>query len=115
MNVPSTAFPKPTAQVFPYFDILGLELTVRFLLAFGGAEIYIPQNPCGRGRVEQLIGTEKTKLLAQSAHQLPEQVPLANPWLAAALSAQGQPVSEIARQLRVSRVTVRRYLRRYNM
>lgn len=35
MSVPTRPLPKPTAQVQPYVDVLGLELTVQFLLKFG--------------------------------------------------------------------------------
>ena len=33
--------PQPTAQVQPCVDVLGVELTMRFLLQFGGAELYL--------------------------------------------------------------------------
>jgi len=113
MNLPARAFPKPPAQVAPFVDILGPELTLQLLLRFGGAELYIPQNPTGRSRLETLIGRDKIKALAQSDHLLRRRVPLANPWVAACLHFQGIATNEIARKLRITDVTVRRYLKRY--
>lgn len=48
--------PRPTAQVEPYFNILGAELTMQFLLTFGGAELYLSTDPKGQGAVEVLLG-----------------------------------------------------------
>jgi hypothetical protein len=42
----SRPMPKPTAQVKPYVDILGVDLTVDFLLAFGGRNR--PETSCHR-------------------------------------------------------------------
>ncbi|TNJ40581.1 helix-turn-helix domain-containing protein [Phaeobacter sp. B1627] len=102
-----TVFPKPTAQVQPYYSVLGPDLTVQFLLEFGGAELFIPQNPKGKSRVEKLVGAENTKALADMSHLLQRRVPLANPWIAAFLYWQGMPVSEIARPIRRTERTVR--------
>jgi DNA-binding NtrC family response regulator len=113
MNLPARPFPRPPAQVAPYVDILGQELTLQLLLSFGGAELYIPHSPKGRSRIEALIGRDKVKALAQSDHLLRRRVPLANAWVAACLHFQGMATNEIARKLRVTDVTVRRYLKRY--
>jgi Homeodomain-like domain len=114
MTLPAKPFPKPPAQIAPYVDILGPELTVQFLLTFGGAELYIPKSPKGRSRLEAMIGHQKVKALANSTHLLQRRVPLANPWAAACLHYQGIATNEIARKLRISDITVRRYLKRYN-
>jgi len=98
--------------VAPYVDVLGVDLTVQLLLKFGGAELYIPTNPKGKSRLEALIGAQKTRELARSAHLLPRRVPLANGWIAACLNVQGWTTSDIARCLRISDVTARRYLAR---
>ncbi len=45
MTVSELPYPKPTAQVEPYFEVLGLDDTLRFIDAFGGTEIYIAGNP----------------------------------------------------------------------
>ena len=105
-------FPKPTAQVAPWFDVLGPELTVRFLLTFGGAELHLAKDPRGGGRLEALVGYEKAKLLAARDHLLPSRVPLAKPWVAAALAWEGHTVAEIARRLHVTDTTVRGWLKK---
>lgn len=114
MNLPVRSFPKPPAQVEPYVAALGIDLTVEFLLKFGGAVLYVPENPKGSGRLEALIGAEKVQALAALDYLLPRRVPLANPWLSACLHAMGYPVAEIARKVRASESTVRTYLQRYS-
>ena len=105
------AFPKPTAQVQPYFEVLGPDLTVDFLLTFGGAEMTISENPQGRSELEKLVGHEKTKALGQRLHLLQRRVPLAEKWLAKVLAWQGHGTATIARRLRVSDTTVRKWLK----
>ena len=114
MTLPARPIPKPPAQIAPYVDILGSELTVLFLLSFGGAELYIPQSPKGRSRIEAMIGCQKVIALANCKHLLQRRVPLANPWVAACLHYQGIATNEIARKLRITDVTVRIYLKRYS-
>lgn len=113
MTLPARPFPKPPAQVAPYVDILGPELTVQLLLTFGGAELYIPHSPQGRSRIETLVGRDKVKALVKADHLLQRRVPLANPWVAACLHFQGLATNEIARKLRITDVTVRKYLSNY--
>lgn len=112
MTLPARPFPKPPAQVAPYVDILGPELTLELLMSFGGAELYIPAAPNGRSRLEALVGAAKVRELAQSAHLLQRRVPLANAWVAAFLHHQGWSINDIARRLRISNVTVRRHVSR---
>jgi len=50
----------------------------------------------------------------KAGHLLQRRVPLANPWVAACLHVQGLATNEIARKLRITDVTVRRYLTRYD-
>jgi Sigma-70, region 4 len=104
--------PKPTAQVAVYYEVLGLDLTVDFLLAFGGAELNIPDNPQGRSQLEKLIGADKTRALARELHRLQRRVPLAAKWLASVMAWQGHSTAEIARRLRTTDSTVRRWLKR---
>ncbi|WP_255731491.1 helix-turn-helix domain-containing protein [Phaeobacter sp. B1627] len=99
----------------PYLDVLGPELTVQFLLQFGGSELFIPQNPKRRPRVEKLVGADNVRALANVAHLLQRRVPLANAWISAFLHWQGMPVNEIARTIRRTDRTVRLYLNQYNM
>lgn len=101
--------PRPTAQVEPYVEALGAETAVTFLLAFGGAELTIAEEPTERAAYVRLIGLDKAKSLAAVAHRLPERVPLASKWLAAMLHWQGHSTAHIARTLRISEVSVRRW------
>ena len=39
--------PRPTAQVAPSVEALGADLAVTFRLAYGGAELYIANDPKG--------------------------------------------------------------------
>lgn len=112
VSLPARPMPKPTAQVEPYFEVLGPELTVDFLLQFGGAELHFAQDPKGRSAVEKLIGTERAKALAESRNRaLQKRVPLAKRWLAQMLHWQGHCGADIARTLRATDVSVRGWLK----
>ncbi|TCO73063.1 helix-turn-helix domain-containing protein [Rhodovulum euryhalinum] len=104
------SYPKPPAHAAPYVDILGSALAVRFLMAFGGAELYWAENPGERSRVVQIVGVDLASALARA--DLPPRVPLAKPWLAACLAHEGLSVAEIARTLHASDVAVRGWLRK---
>ena len=110
MNQLARPMPRPTAQVEPYVQILGVDLTMAFLLKFGGAQLYLPNDPKGKGEVETLLGYHKLKELA-ARPGLQSRVPLAKRWLAAMLDWQGHSGAHIARTLRVTEQTARRYLR----
>ncbi|MGK8234032.1 helix-turn-helix domain-containing protein [Roseovarius sp. MS2] len=97
-------------QIRPYVEALGEADAVEFLLEFGGAELYLGRNP-RRSRVAKRFGREKAALLARTAEHLPARVPLARRWIAQVLYKQNLPISEIARKVRVSDVTVRAYLK----
>lgn len=100
--------PRATAQVEPYVEVLGAELTVLFLLQFGGAELHFSADPNTTSAVVRLLGHENTKALANSTHRaLQRRVPLAKRWLAAMLAWQGHTTAGIARSLRVTDSSVR--------
>ena len=104
--------PKPTAQVAHYVEVLGVDMTMQFLLRFGGAELYLSDDPKGRNALEQFIGTDKAKELANHpSRAMQRRVPIANRWLAAMLQWQGHSTAHIARTLRVSDTTVRNWLK----
>jgi hypothetical protein len=108
-----TNLPRAPAQIAPIVDALGVDDAVAFLLAFGGAELYIARSPGSRSRVVELLGRDKAEALAwaaENAPSWPRRVPLAKQWLAHVLRAKGLPNAEIARRLRVSEETVRRHL-----
>lgn len=105
-----TAMPRTPAQVEPYVETIGLDDTIRFVLEFGGAQLYIGARP-GRGsRVTKLLGLEKARALGRIHHRLPARVPLVKPWTAQVLYAKGIHVSEIARKMHASDTAVRRWL-----
>lgn len=110
-NLPAVPYPKPTAQVEPYVEVLGFELAIAFLMQFGGAELYIAKDPKGRGQLEALVGADRVKALGAIDHRLQRRVPLAKPWLAACLSARGLNIAEIARVLRTSDTSIRKWLK----
>lgn len=112
MTLPARPMPKPTAQVAPYVECLGPDLAVRFLLTFGGAELYLATDPKGRSSAESVVGAEGVARMADH-YRIGQRarVPLARAWLAAMLHWQGHSTAEIARTIRASDVSVRRWLK----
>lgn len=104
--------PEPPAHIDAYVQVLGVDLAVEFLMTFGGAQLYIAPNPKKRSRLAGLIGLEKARALARVSDNLPARVPTAKPWIASVMHSKGLPVSEIARTLHVSDVSVRSWLRK---
>lgn len=104
--------PRPTAQVQPFVDALGIDGAVTFVLAFGGAELYLPQNPRPDSKLVQAMGMEAARALGAMAQRVmvPDRIPTAKPWLARVLRARGLPKAEIARILHVTDFTVRRWI-----
>ncbi len=112
MNEIARPMPKPPAQVAPYSDIFGPELTVDFLLAFGGAKLHLSKNPKGLTAVENLVGADKLQALARSENRsLQRRVPLAKRWITQMLHWQGHSIAHIARTLRVTDVSVSGWLK----
>ena len=101
----------PTAQVEPFVTVLGEELAIKFLLKFGGAELYFSANPRSTSELARLVGREKAGALAVVSERLPSRIPTAKPWIAKVLAARGQSKASIARTLHVSDVTVRKWLK----
>ena len=89
----------------------GYELAMDFLLTFGGAGLSVSPAPNGSSQYEALIGPDKAKQLGAQAHRLAREVPLAKRWLTAMLHWQGRSKADIARTLRISQVSVRKWLR----
>lgn len=112
MTLPARPMPQPTAQVEPFHEVLGPEMTAAFLLQFGGAERHFAADPKGRSAVERLIRTDKAKALAESRNRaMQKRVPLAKQWLARMLHWQGHSGADIARTLRATDVSVRGWLK----
>jgi hypothetical protein len=112
-DLPARPEPRPPAQVMPYADVLGPELTVKFLRAFGGAELRLSLRPQPRGRLVALFGHDLAVALAKHVGTAPHRVPLAKRWTTAWLAWSGWSAADIARLLHTSDVTVRRYLREH--
>lgn len=106
------SYPKAPAHVEPFVRVLGSALAVRFLLTFGGAELYIARDPTAHSRIVRLVGVDLARALSDEADKLSPRVPLAKPWLATCLQHEGLSVSEIARTLHSSDTTVRGWLKR---
>ncbi len=105
--------PRPPAHVQPYVDALGAELAVRFLLHFGGAELYIARDPKGGSELAEVLGMPAARALSALAERtvLPRRVPTAKPWIARYLkTTAGLSHAEIARKLHASDVSVRRWV-----
>jgi hypothetical protein len=109
-RLPSGNHVKVPANIEPFVRVLGVDKAVEFLLAFGGAELYLAKTPSGRSELARLVGRDKAGELAEAAEFLPRRVPLAKRWIALTLKKQGLPHAQIARKMRVSDVTVRGYI-----
>ncbi|MEM7642970.1 MAG: helix-turn-helix domain-containing protein [Pseudomonadota bacterium] len=97
------------SQLADFVEILGIAGTVQFLLHFGGTEVYLPPHPSGRSRLERLIGADAIRALSARSAALSVDVPLANTWIAAVLTANGATTRQVARHLRVTERTARRW------
>lgn len=104
--------PRPTAQVQPFVDALGVEGAVTFLLAFGGSELYLPLDPRPTSKLVEVMGMDGARALGAMAQRVMVQsrIPTAKPWLARVMRAKGLPNAEIARRLHVADFTVRRWI-----
>ena len=112
--LPARPMPRATAQGSrPMRTAWGHELAVRFLLAYGGAELYLAADPKGRSSAEALVGPEAVARMADH-YQLGQRVrvPLARQWLARMLHWQDNSTAEAARTIRASDVSVRAWIKR---
>ena len=109
-KLPAIQYPRPPAHVARFVEALGFELGITFLLTFGGATLYIPDRPTDKSRLVKVIGVDGVARLADVRHLLPKEVPLATPWLARCFKARGMSIADIARSLRRTEGTIRRYL-----
>lgn len=103
---------KVPAHLSAYVSVLGEDLAIQFFLEFGGAQIYLSDRPQPSGSPAQLIGVDNVKALASklgSGHIF--RVPLAKEWTASRLFAKGWKIQAIARELRATDVTVRKWLK----
>ncbi|MCK0150424.1 helix-turn-helix domain-containing protein [Marivita sp. S6314] len=110
-QLPSIRYPKPPAHVEVYVNSLGYELCIEFLLAFGGADLYVPDKPRAGSELVKVIGPSGVERLAETRHLQQRRVPLASAWLARCFRARGMSQTVIARRLRRSEITIRGYLK----
>ena len=103
--------PTP-ANIEPFVRVLGVDGAIRFLLAFGGTELFLSANPRGKSRAIEAVGRAKAIELAEVSQNLPMRIPTAKPWIAGQLHQQGLSIVEIARTLHASDVAVRGWVRR---
>lgn len=109
-----TNYPPPPAHLEPYVRVLGTDGAIDFLLAFGGGEIYLTTTPNNRAQVVQRVGLSHAVALAVAIGQMKVRVPTGKPWIARCLHVRGETVVDIARQLHVADVSVRRWLKGAN-
>ena len=104
-------FPPPPASVAPYVEALGPDRAAAFLMEFGGAPMYFSRNPTKRSRAVAIVGEDGVRALSLFRGGEIARVPIANRWIAQHYRALGWTVNEIARKLRCSDVTIRKYLK----
>lgn len=102
--------PRPPAHVEPYVRCLGVEMAIEFLLAFGGAPLYLAENPQGRNRLLPVIGEAGIVALHREFGSRIDRVPTAKVWVTRIWHEQGRPVIDIARALHTTDKTIRVYL-----
>ncbi|PTW61410.1 hypothetical protein C8N35_102119 [Breoghania corrubedonensis] len=106
-----TDLPRPPAHIAPYVEALGHQRAAEFLLAFGGAAAYVAENPQERGKMTEAIGEDSVRALgAVLGFGRIDRVPVAGWWVAQVLYCRGASISQIARELRTSDKTVRKWL-----
>lgn len=104
--------PDPVpANLRPFTEVLGEELAVSFFLKFGGAPLYLSENPTADGQLATVVGPDNVRALTErlGAGQLPR-VPINRRWLARRMHGAGWSVLAIAREMHVTDVTVRGWL-----
>lgn len=106
-----TDTPKIPANLIQFVDVLGPELTVKFLLGFGGASLYLPNEyPRAGSMLFELVGREKAIELGQKIGSGYIKVPVAKRFIAQYYFAQGDSLSAICRKLHLTEPTIRGYI-----
>ncbi|KHQ53003.1 hypothetical protein [Mameliella alba] len=108
---PAIRYPRHPAHLDPYIEVLGPELAVSFLVMFGGAPLYFPDDPMGRSSAEHLIGAVRLRELGQRMPSNRVAIPMPKNWLIRALHAEGLSMPQICRTLKTSHSNVKRTLR----
>nr|WP_278437068.1 transposase family protein [Brucella anthropi] len=103
---------RPPAQIAVFVDVLGLELTIEFLLAFGGSPIQLSARPQAGSLLSEILSLEQISALAKKTGGGWHRVPTCKPFLCSYFSAKNMSVSAIARKLHITDTTVRSMIRR---
>lgn len=90
--------------------IVGRERTVRVLLEYGGQTMPLARTPGPDSKLCQIIGVDAAAALGIEFCGRAVDVPLCREFLARHFRSQGLGALDIARQLRVSKRSVYRYL-----
>lgn len=100
-------------NLIPYVEALGEEMTIKFLLRFGGSPLYLAANPSSANDVAALVGPDAAKALAKiiGPGQI-GRVPIAREWTVRQLKARKWSNIAIARELKITDETVRKLLKR---
>ncbi len=96
----------------PFVAAIGAPEAARFLIHFGGSQIYLGNgNFSVRSPITKFLGKELAEELAKGLKGIGTmRVPMCNEFLARHLRSTGKAVNDIARTLRVADNTVRRML-----
>lgn len=104
--------PPAPAQVRALVDVVGVERAIDFILAEGGGYVTLGTSLRDDNAVVRRLGrADAERLAAKLRHPALWRVSLVKPWVAAMRSSQGRGVHEIAKELHVSDVAVRRWLK----
>lgn len=104
------------AEIALYVEELGHVLAIELFLTMGGAYCYFAVEPAPGSEISRVIGAEGVSRIGRrlKASDRPGanrvRVPLAKAWVARYLFAEGWTIADIARRVRVSDVTVKKYL-----
>lgn len=104
-----TEAPVP-AHLHVFVDALGRDDAVRFLLAFGGAELMLGKTPREDSTISRELGHDVAVALGRVSDRLPRRIPNPKKWLARELKSKGLSHAQIARKLHTSDVTIRKYI-----
>lgn len=109
--IPHNRVPKVPAQVQPYVDALGVEMTLLLFEKFSGTSIYIPRRPSERNALAAVIGEENIAKLTTIGSSSHFEVPMVKRWRALCYHEKGLNGTQIARKLGVTRRMVHYYLK----
>lgn len=99
--------PPPPAELAPLAQLVGAEALFRLIDAHGGTRLYVPRRPRPDMALVQLLGMDAVQALSAEYDTTQLRVPLARPWFARCLRAQGLSHAAIARRMRTTENTVR--------